>query len=37
MIGIPGESADDDLLRWLDNAHINELVPLPDVNRVPAS
>jgi hypothetical protein len=31
MIGIPGESADGDILRLIDNAHINELIPLPDV------
>ena len=30
MIGIPGESADGEILRWLDNAHINELIPLAD-------
>ena len=31
MIGIPGESADGDILRWIDNAHINEIIPLPNV------
>jgi len=31
MLGIPGESADGEIVRWLDNAHINELVALPGV------
>ncbi len=30
-IGIPGESGDGDLLRLIDNAHINELTPLPEI------
>jgi hypothetical protein len=29
-IGIPGESGDGELLRLIDNAHINELIPLAD-------
>ena len=33
MLGIPGEAGDGDLSRWLDNAHINELMPLPEVKQ----
>jgi len=29
-IGIPGESADGEILRLVDNSHINELIPLTD-------
>jgi len=29
-IGIPGEAGDGELLRLIDNAHINELIPLAE-------
>jgi len=36
-IGIPGESADGELLRLIDNAHINELIPLSEVKQAAAT
>ncbi len=33
-IGIPGDSGDGEVLRLVDNAHINELIPLAEVKRV---
>lgn len=30
-VGIPGEAGDGEILRHIDNAHIVELIPLPEV------
>jgi hypothetical protein len=30
-VGIPGEAGDGEILRHIDNAHIVEVIPLPEV------